>query len=197
MDRKDVLRKIWAGSFFLTGLLMIVVVVLVIGIEKGLTEPRFGMRVLFREVGGLSIGAPVNLSGVSVGTVGSIDFLQQEIDGRGVVVTLNIFKKFEPQMKRASRFAIKTAGILGEKSVEISRDFDNIPIDIAQPVIGEDPLDVQDLAKIFGDTAIALQETTKLIHSIVTELQDISVTTKRLLNRIEQRIIDGNLFKVF
>ena len=197
MDRKDTIKKIWAGTFFLTGLLLIVLVVLVIGIDKGLTEPRFSMRVLFREVGGLSIGAPVNLSGVNVGTVGAIDFLQQDIDGRGVVVALNIYRKYEPQLKTASRFAIKTAGVLGEKSVEISRDFDNIPIDITQPIIGEDPLDVQDLAKIFGETAIALQETTKTVHTIVSELHDISISTKRLLNRIEQRIIDGNLFKVF
>ncbi len=197
MDKKDINRKIWAGTFFLTGIFLIIFVVLVIGVEKGLTVPRFSMQILFKEIGGLAVGAPVNLSGVNVGTVGSIDFLEHEVDGRGVSVTLNIFQKYAGQMKKASRFAIKTAGILGEKSVEISRDFDNIPLDLAQPIIGEDPLDVQDLAKIFGDTAIALQQTSEVVHSIVTEMQNISITTKRLLNRIEQRIIEGNLFKVF
>ena len=197
MDKRDVNRRIWAGTFFLTGIVLVIFVVLVIGIEKGLTEPRFQMQVLFREIGGLTVGAPVNLSGVNVGTVGTIDFLHHEIEGRGVAVTLNIYKKFEEQMKKASVVAIKTAGVLGEKSVEISRDSGEIPLDLEQPVIGEDPLDVQDLAKIFGETAIALQDTSKMVHTIIKEVNNISITTKRLLNRIEQRIIEGTLFKVF
>ena len=197
MERKDYFRKLLAGTFFLTGILLISVVVLTIGIERGLTQPKFQIAVLYREVGGLSIGAPVALSGVTVGTVGAIDFLDEEVEGRGVKVVLNVYEKYKKQLEKSSRFAIKTEGVLGEKSIEISRSTNGDRIDLNGPVIGEDPLDVQDLAELFGDTAVALKDTSVTINSIVTEMQRISSTTKRLLNRIEQRIIDGNLFKVF
>ena len=197
MEKKDQLKKVFAGTFFLTGVLLISAVVLGIGVERGLTQPKFQIAVLFREVGGLAIGAPVALSGVTVGSVSAIDFLDQEIEGRGVKVILKVYEKYKTQLEKSSRFVIKTEGILGEKSIEISRSIDGNRIDLNQPIIGEDPLDVQDLAKLFADTAVTLKETSETISSIIGEMNHISVTTKRVLNRIEQRLIDGNLFKVF
>ena len=197
MERKDIYQKLWAGTFFLTGVFLVSVVILTIGIEKGLTQPKFQMTVLYREIGGLSVGAPVSLSGVHVGTVGTIDFLDEEVEGRGVQVTLDVYEKFRKQLEKGKRVIIKTEGVLGEKSIEISRSGDRPRLELSRPVIGEDPLDVQDLAKIFGDTAIALKQTSETFDSIIKEMKHISGITKRLLNRIEQRIIDGNLFKVF
>src|SRR5262245_27837676 len=69
MEKKDFYKKLIAGTFFLTGIFLVSVIVLTIGIEKGLTKPSFEITVLYREVGGLAIGAPVGLSGVNVGTV--------------------------------------------------------------------------------------------------------------------------------
>src|SRR6267142_6874085 len=110
MEKKDFYKRVLAGSFFLTTIVLTSVVVLTIGIEKGLTQPRFDMTVLYREVGGLGIGSRVSLSGVNVGTVASIDFLDQEIDGRGVKVGLHVFEKYRNQLEKGPRIAIKTAG---------------------------------------------------------------------------------------
>lgn len=197
MEKGEFVKRIFAGTFFLTGIILISVVVLTIGIEKGLTQPKFHISVIYREVGGLAIGAPVALSGVTVGTVGSIDFLDEEVDGRGVIVVLKVYERYRKQLEKSSLFKIKTEGVLGEKSIEISRSTDGHRIDLSQPVIGEDPLDVQDLAKMFGDTAVALKDTSESINYIIKEMTHISITTKRLLNRIELRIIDGTIFKVF
>ena len=197
MEKKHFHRSLLAGTFFLTGILLVSIIVLTIGIEKGLTRPSFDVTVLYREVGGLSIGAPVALSGVNVGTVRSIDFLDKEVDGRGVKVVMHVYEKYRKQLEKSARFVIKTEGILGEKSIEISRSVEGDRIDLGQPLIGEDPLDVQDLAKLFGDTAVSLKDTSQTIDTIVVELKHISSSTKRLLNRIEQRVIDGTLFKVF
>ena len=64
MEKKYFIRKFVAGLFFIGCLLMIAGIVFVIGVEKGLTESKFKMTVLYQEVGGLVIGAPVRLSGV-------------------------------------------------------------------------------------------------------------------------------------
>ena len=197
MEKRDFVKRLYAGIFFLIGIALILVVILAIGIEKGITQPKFEAKVLFREVGGLSVGAPIRLFGVNIGAVGKIDFLDEEIGGRGVLVTMNIFRRYRKQLEKASRVAIKTEGLLGGKIVAINTDEGNERIDLNRPIIGEDPLDVQDLAESFGDTATSLTETSKNINSIIKEMQYISRTSKRLLDRIEERIIEGNLFKVF
>lgn len=197
MEKRDFVKRLYAGIFFVIGVVLIFVVILAIGIEKGFTQPKFQMTVLFREVGGLSVGAPIRRSGVNVGTVGSIDFIDEKIEGRGVRVVLNIFARYRKQLEKSSRFAIKTEGILGEKLIEISAEESGNKIDLNRPVIGEDPLDVQDLAEAFGDTAVSLTETSKAINSAIKELRTASRTMKRLLNRIEERVIEGDLFKFF
>ena len=202
---------------------MILMAVLLIGRERGLTQPKFEVTVLFRDVGGLIEGAPVQLAGVNVGTVSDIRFLDEEIQERRVAVQVSVFRKFKKQLEQRVRFSIQTEGILGEKLVEITVSKHGYLVDAGRPVIGEDPLDVQDLAEVFADaaasftqasddfsdvnlqdlskvlseTAQALESTAQGINSVLTEMRYISIKSKRLLDRIEQRIIDGNLFKVF
>jgi hypothetical protein len=69
--------------------------------------------------------------------------------------------------------------------------------DLNQPIIGDDPLDVQDLAETFGDTAVSLSETSRAIDEMIEELSNITAATKRLMNRIEEKLMDGSLFKIF
>lgn len=197
MEKRYRIRKMIAGIFFVVCVLMIASVIFVLGVEKGLTQPRFSITVLFHKVGGLAIGAPVRLSGVNIGTVANIDFLEQEVDGRGVKVVLSLFTRYREQVYKSVRIAIITEGVLGEKIVEITTAPDSYLLDLEQPMVGEDPLDVQNLAATFGDVAVSMLEASKVIGSVSEEIKDISISTRRLLNRIEQRIIEGNLFKIF
>jgi len=197
MENKDFWKKFWAGTFFIFCVVVIVASIFVIGVERGFTEPKFSMTVLFREVGGLVEGAPVRLSGVTVGAVSSITFLEEEVAGRGVKVKLNLFKKFEKQLHKSRDFAIMTEGVLGDKVVDIRTSSAVLRPDLTQPVIGDDPLDVQNLAEKFGNAAQALQKTSASINALSGDIQDVSNVTRRLLMRVEQRVVDGSLFKVF
>ena len=199
MEKKEFSIKLYAGLFFIIGVILIGIVILTIGMERGLTQPKFTSQVLFSQVGGLSVGAPVRLSGVNVGTVGKIDFLDEEVGGRHVVVTLNLFKRYKSQIEKAYRFEIKTEGVLGQKLIAISKDpsGDGRKLNISEVVLGEDPLDVQDLAKTFGQTALSLQDTAKGMAVVMNEVDDNFKKIKRVLNRIEERLIEGSLFKVF
>ncbi len=221
--KKEEAVKFISGAFFLVGIVLFVLFVFTIGRDKGLAQSKFQIAVLFNNVGGLNEGAPTLLSGVNVGTVGSIDFLNTPIQGRRVKVTLNIFSKFRRQLEHNIHCVIKTQGVLGEKILEISVVEGEGKSDLSMPLIGEDPLDVQDIAQSFAgaaksftnisaelnkvdmvelsqtmeESSEALLVTAKGINSIMDQLQEITVKTKRLLDRIENKVIEGNLFKVF
>lgn len=223
-DKKEIVRDLLAGGFFIAGIILIFIFLFTIGRDKGFSEPRTQIAVLFKDIGGLSEGAPVRLSGVNVGNVDAIEFLDKGIDGRRVKVVLNIYSRYRKQLGLSRRFSIKTEGILGEKLVEIyAVEEGQEPVDLRGPIIGEDPFDVQDLALVFAEAAQsfsktaqeiskinmveladvmnqssrALLETSRGINEIMTELQEISRKSKRVVDRIEQKVIDGSLFKVF
>jgi len=223
MDNKDFIKQFLAGLFFILGIILIGFFISTIGRDKGFSQPKFQVNVLFKNVGGLAEGAPTRLSGVNIGNVGSIDFLEQPIRGRKVRVTLNIFNKYRKQLESSTRFAVKTEGVLGEKLVEIYSIEDQPGVDLNNPIIGEDPLDVSDMAATFAGAAAsftktaeelskvdmvglsevlsesskALLITSEGINDIMQELREITLKSKRMFDRLEQKIIEGDLFKVF
>ena len=197
MNQKDHVKRIIAGVFLFFSIALIVGVVFTIGLEKGFTEPKFKMNVLFRKVGGLVVGAPVRLSGVTVGTVHDIEFLDEEVLERGVKVVVQIFTKYKEQVHKTVDIAVDTEGVLGQKIVEITTSPDVYLEDLSHPFVGQDPIEAGDLAETFGNTADALSHTAERIEAVVEEVENVGRTTNRLLQRIEQRVIDGNLFKVF
>ena len=191
------IKKLAAGVFFIAGLVLIAVSVFFIGIDRGLTEPKFQVIALFNQVGGLVEGSPIRISGVDVGVVGAVDFLSQPIEGRSLKVRLDIFKKYEFEFRKCAKISIRTEGVLGQKLIEISEDHALKSFDLSAPIIGEDPLDVEDMAAVITSTAVSLQATSQGVQDVLHEWKYISIKTKKILNRVDERLLDGSLFKVF
>ena len=152
---------------------------------------------MFHQVGGLAEGSPIRISGVDVGVVGAIDFLRQPIEGRSLKVRMDIFKKYEFEFRKCSKVSIRTEGVLGQKLIEISEEHSLKPFDPSSPIIGEDPLDVEDMAAVITSTAVSLQATSQGVQDILHQWKYISVKTKKLLNRVDEKLMEGSLFKVF
>ena len=191
------LKKLAAGLFFIIGLGLIAVSVFFIGLDRGLTEPKFQVIALFNQVGGLVEGSPIRISGVDVGVVGAIDFLRQPIEGRSLKVRMDIFKKYEFEFRKCSKVSIRTEGVLGQKLIEISEDHSLKVFDLAAAIIGEDPLNVEDMAAVITSTAVSLQATSQSVQDALQRWKDVSYKTKEFLNRVNERLTEGNLFKVF
>ncbi|MBF0570734.1 MAG: MCE family protein [Candidatus Omnitrophica bacterium] len=190
-------KRIAAGLFFIACLAMIVVSIFIIGIDRGLTEPKFQVIVLFNQVGGLVEGAPIRISGVDVGVVGAVDFLTQPIEGRSLKVRLDIFKKYEFEFRKCSKISIRTEGVLGQRLIEISEDHSLKVFDPTAVIIGADPLDVEDMTAVITSTAVSLQAASQGVQDVLHEWKYISIKTKKLLNRVDEKLLEGNLFKVF
>lgn len=199
MNQKEFTVQFFAGLFFIIGIILIFIVVFFIGLDKGLMQPRFDVTVAFRDVGGLSVGAPIRLSGVMVGSVRQIDFLDKEIQGRHVVVTCSFFRRYREQINKAHTYRISTEGLLGQKIIEISMDSTGqgqIHKE-GKMILGQDPLDVQDLARTMEDTVLSFQDAAQALSRLAVDAQNKFQSIKRMLNRAEQRLIDGTLFRMF
>jgi phospholipid/cholesterol/gamma-HCH transport system substrate-binding protein len=105
------------GLFVLLGFAAILFLVTQItNREFSLGGTAYRVRAQFENVGGLKPGAPVSMSGVTIGRVESIGF---DMDALKAVVTLRIDGRYDriPQDSDASIF---TAGLLGGQYIGIT-----------------------------------------------------------------------------
>jgi phospholipid/cholesterol/gamma-HCH transport system substrate-binding protein len=105
------------GLFVLLGLVAIVFLVTQISNrEFSLTESSFRLRAQYENIGGLKIGAPVKMAGVTIGRVEQIGYDMQLLKA---VVTLRIDRQYD-QIPNDSDASIFTAGLLGGQYIGIS-----------------------------------------------------------------------------
>lgn len=73
----------------------------------------------FPEVAGLRASAPVWLTGIEIGSVGSVRLIRDGIPSR-VKVTLRIQRRFLPFLRSDSQAVIKSMGLLGDMYIELT-----------------------------------------------------------------------------
>src|SRR6185437_5146782 len=106
----------------------------------------FTMYVDYDYSGNVQAGAPVKVSGITVGRVEGVDFLGGAIDPetkRRVQVRVEIWveDRAHDSIRRDAEFFINTAGVLGEQYVEIvpGKDWDAPRLPANSIVVGVNP----------------------------------------------------------
>ena len=97
-------------------------VFLMSGTTGGFFTGKITVKSYFENSVGLKVGAPVNLEGVTIGTVKSIKIVQAR-QLTPVEVTMKISKKFESALKSDSKSSLNTIGVLGDTVVDIDSKF--------------------------------------------------------------------------
>ena len=103
------------GIFIFLGSLLIVLFIFTIGNKDSLFVETVTINSRFENVEGLKTGAPVRLSGYTIGSVNSIVL---EGDSAGtVIVTMSIQKELQHFIRLDSEASIVTEGLVGKKVV--------------------------------------------------------------------------------
>jgi phospholipid/cholesterol/gamma-HCH transport system substrate-binding protein len=109
-------RNLKLGIFTMGGLLFIVFMLYMIGSSRNMFSSNFEISARFRSVNGLMAGNNVRLSGIDVGTIRRIDF----INDTSVQVVMVIEKKVRPFIKKNSLASVGTDGLIGSKLININ-----------------------------------------------------------------------------
>lgn len=112
----SVRNEIKVGLFALVGLILFCLSIIMLGGSKSLFTRTYPLKVRLTQVQGLGKGSVVTLTGVQVGNVDEIGFIDQSTD---VEVTLMIQSAVQNRITEGSKASVKTQGALGDKFIYI------------------------------------------------------------------------------
>ncbi len=144
MDEKEERGNyVRVGALIFTGLALLAFVIFSIGNTTHPFQTIYKLETRFTRVNGLQKGAPVTLSGVTIGTVESIDF-PKDRKATYVIVRMKIEGSATERIRADSVVNIRTMGLLGDKFIDISPGSQTAPIAPANYVLrSKDPIDYE------------------------------------------------------
>ncbi|HDY68492.1 MAG TPA: MCE family protein [Candidatus Scalindua sp.] len=171
--KKDQAIALRAGLFVIIMLVATAITIFVLGTERGYFKKVFTVYASFSNVLGLQPGAPVRLSGVTVGKVDSVN-VPQDMAKTKLEVVMQIERKFQSRVRANSIASIRSLSyVTGDYYVEISMGNSNSAMlkegDFIQST---DP----------ADFSRAFEDGINVVDSIYKNLKEIEET--RLFERL-------------
>src|SRR5436189_6110547 len=124
MDSYTPKFKVRLGLFIAGGLALFLVAIFIIGRQKNLFNPVFGLSTTFYNISGLQVGNNIRFSGINVGTVDNI----QIINDSTVRVDMLLKKNVQQFIKADCEASIGSEGIIGDKVLIISQGSSEAPM---------------------------------------------------------------------
>ena len=112
------------GMFVLSGLLLLILTLYMIGKNRGMFTDSFELKTHFKAVNGLISGNNVRYAGIEIGAVESVVFLNDTT----IEVNMNIQTKMRNIIRRNAVASLGTDGLIGNRVVNIFPGIGNAPL---------------------------------------------------------------------
>ncbi len=140
-------REVKVGLFVLTGMILSVLVVFLIGDERGMFKSSDPYTARFIDVQGLKRGSPVRMGGLDIGTVLEVGYPEDPADERAYV-KITLHREQGARVREDSVATIENRGLLGDKMVVISAgDLKRSAVPAGGEIRSKDPEDLGELLK--------------------------------------------------
>ena len=162
--------------------ILMALVFLMSGSSGGLFARKLELRVYFRNAGGVKVGAPVSLQGVTIGNVIKVRIVPERRDSP-IELTMRVGKEYEQDLHTDSIASIDQAGMLGDNFVDLdsSHATGPTPRNNAELPAGAGP-SIQDVIRTSN---VTMEEVTGLVRNmnvLVSSLNNRRGTMGNLIN---------------
>jgi phospholipid/cholesterol/gamma-HCH transport system substrate-binding protein len=166
MQTRTKTRTVVVGIFIFVGLVIFCLAVLVLGGQKKSVMSSVQVRTIFQDVGGLAKGNNVWYSGVKVGSIKKLTFLEPH----KIEVLINIDRNYVAFIHKDVRAKVSSDGLIGNKIIALSGGTTQTPVI-------EDGDEVLAEASISSDELMnTLQVNNKNLVAITGNLKEITNT---------------------
>lgn len=171
------------GLFVLTGLLMIITTLYIVGKNKGMFSNSFELKTQFKAVNGLLAGNNVRFAGIDVGTVTSVDLLSDTV----VVVTMSLETRMRKIVHNNALASLGSDGLIGDRVVNLSPGEGEALLAISGDLLpSKEEISteamLQTLHKTNENIAIITDELRATVHSISASTQLSSLLSDKSLS---------------
>jgi phospholipid/cholesterol/gamma-HCH transport system substrate-binding protein len=181
------------GLFVLAGFVILMVFVFLIGGKQKLFTSTSIYYARFSNVSNLQTGAPIQISGINVGTVTAIKLPKRSHDS--VTVTMKVEEDALQLIRVDSRANISTQGLIGDKYIVLSPGSDTVPVlSPGSTVHGEELKDFneqlsavsREIEGIVNDIRSGKGNIGKLIYDdgLYKDIQSLTVDARGSINQI-------------
>ena len=170
------------GLFVLVGLIVTGLGVFYVTGAGASLSPKYRLITYLPEVEALTVGAPVRLNGVDVGSVDSIQLTPHPSDSlHSVELVMRINSKYQPYIRTGSVASLETEGLLGNQYVTISRSLDGTPVPAGGEIPGMPESSIKEVAARGLELEQNLGAITAQVKLMVGDLQKGQGSIGRLL----------------
>lgn len=171
-------KSLIVGIFVTLGLVLLIGTIYLIGKKENIFGSNINISAIFKDVKGLREGDKVRLSGIEIGTVSYVWFL----DNNRVLVDLSLVEEATKYVKKDSRVTIANEGLMGSKVVMIlPGSTQSTPVTESDTLLTIEQVDLDDI-----------------MREVKTSSENISVVSDELIS-ITKKINrgDGIFGKIF
>ena len=176
-------NNIKLGIFVLSGLMLMILALFIIGKNNNMFGNNFKLKVRFSDLSGLTEGNNVLFSGIQAGTVKTIDL----VNDTTIEVTMQINSKVREFIHKNAMATIGTEGLMGNKVINI------------QPVTGNSPV-VEEGDLLFAKSVVSMDEIIQTLSQTNNNVASISEVLKGTVLRLDSseilKIIDDKTIGV-
>lgn len=187
--KKDQANLVRVGMFISGLTLVLMIMIMSIGKESSVFEKKVDIRARVANVSALKPGSHVELKGIRIGIVSNINIASDD----EVEVVMTILHKELKWIKKDSKISITTAGLVGDKYVEIYNGSKEAPsLDPEKDVlISEDLTDIKKILTKGETIATVTERIMGKLDNIMVKLGDgkTIVDTANSLNKASANLV--------
>lgn len=183
---KEGSRNIRLGVFVLIGTLLLVLALYFIGSKQNLFGSTFTIQAKFYNVNGLMRGNNVRFAGIDVGTVESVEILNDT----AVNVTMVIEKDVQKFIRKNAVVSVGTDGLMGNKLININSSKENSePVEQGDELKTMKPIEMDEMIRTLNMT----NENVKVITSNLRNITDKINSKNSLWSLLMDTVIAENV----